>query len=183
MADIPRIKQAGAWKIINNMRVKQAGVWKVVQQAWIKQGGVWKRFFVTGPIFIPTIQSFFNDLGSGPEYAQSSAAPGQIFGGLFEIDSLVQITEYARDSNNVPIGVNTQALFITRRSGSLPQMTARLTNVTTGASAVLNAAGVGGSNPYYTLQINRGGAGDWPANPWPGMFRNVAGDIYRVSPI
>lgn len=181
MADIPRIKQAGAWKIINNIRVKKDGAWKIVQQAWVKQGGVWKRFFLSGPVFVPTIQMYYGDIGGGPEYAQSDVAPGQILGGLFEIANIGQGTVYVRNGDNVPIGVESQRIFISRRSGSLPQSSARLTNLTTGATVVIPATGIGGLNPYFALQINRGGPGDFAANPWPGMFRGVAGDLYRVS--
>lgn len=181
MADIPRVKDAGTWKLVKDIKVKQAGAWKTVKQAWVKQAGVWKRFFAAGVLLSYPTSLWGQDFGSGPETAQISVPNNAVqFQGRF-ISLIAMGCVYQRDSNNIPIRADywESVLNFYGSPGAPTSAQIRVTNLTTGVSIVMNQVPIFGG---YSLRITNSG-GAFPPNPWVNFIRQNQTDLFRCEQI
>lgn len=60
------VKDAAAWKELQELHVKDAGTWKQVQEGWVKDAGTWKQYFANLAVSASgtSITKFIFSLGS-----------------------------------------------------------------------------------------------------------------------
>lgn len=172
-------KVSDAWKLGKKIFVRQNGAWKEVTKAFVKQGGAWKQFYtkVVNTFFATTTNH--TTLPSGTTQSASASVSPSFPDHGGQIYFIYVTTVLSNNGQDYPSQWQYYLLYDQTAPPPNYAGNLRLTNVSSGVTMVLSKTS--GNNFSWQLFVDTNSTNPNTLNPYEGIVRNGATDLFKVE--